>query len=617
MRKQFSYILILCLVIFSSCKAFGQDVYKLQATSNSEKTSVLEKLVEERKYNEALKTAKDILNNDSKNNYARKVVGDIYCNQYKLVGAFKEYKKILELDPKNSDAYNGIGLVFYRKTTSSDMDVIRNINKYYQRSLTSFQKAIELNPNNSQAYANAAKVFEEVGDLENAQEYYEKALALRSDFSSAADGLGHVLYKKGRLDEAIKQYNEAIKLNSENSTAYYHMGEALINQGEYSKAIRFLNVSMYKFPNSAPVQNMLAKAYELQGNEAAAINSYRKAVMIKPEYTEPYLNIANIYDRRGDNDLAIAELKNAVAANPSFGEGKLKIADIALRNNNIEQSIKYYKDVMNTPRFHDDALAGLSKAYFVKAQNINSKAGFASAAEYKEVEKALKQAISYNPNDLESYLALMRLSKITGNENEAVYLKKIVDNSSYTPVALITKGEAYLTSNEYNKAQAEFKKAIESVNGVAEKINIGEIFMANKQFDVAKEAFVQALKIDPESEIATSCIEKIEKNKQLAKSSLEISKDFYNKRQYKATIENLKTALNYNPRLKEANLLLAKTLDKQGYEFNALQYYQAYLSMIDATNKDYKEISKKVESLDKKMEKYKKKNKNIKKYNLL
>lgn len=585
------------------------------STGISKTYTKIDSLIEKGDYKKAETLSKKLLSANPNNVKARAALGSTYSAQFKLDAAFKEFQQVLEQDPTNSDAHNGLGMIYYRKTTSSNMEVRNNIQKYYEMAIKEFEKAVALDSNNYKAYNNAGKILQESGQLDKAEEYYRRALDVAPDYSPAVMNLGTVLFAKNQVDEAIARYHKAILLNGKNSSAYYHLGEALIAKGDYSKAINYLNTSLYLFSNSAPVHNMLGKAYELQGNEAAAISEYKKSTLIKPEYPQPYLSIANIYQNRSDYELAVSELKNAISINPDFLEGKLKIADISLSTNKTDQAIKYYKEVIKNPVYSKYAAQGISKAYFQKAQSVNDYANFVSESEYVEAEQALKQAINYNPDDIQLYLALLRISRLTDqNTQSQSYLNKIIQSPSSHPINSIVKGEAFLTYKKYNDAEKEFEKALSFVSDKNDILYVGEIFVLNRQYDVAKNAFHRVLNMEPNNTKAQKALERIKRNEEMAASKYIMAEGLYDEGQKMAAIEMLREALNLNPSLPEAQLLLAKALEKKDYYYNAIEHYKAYIHLVPAYGSKYNEAKKKIEKLTSKVEKMKSKGKEVKKY---
>lgn len=574
----------------------------------------IEKLIEKGRYDQALKDINKILKDNPDDLNARAYLGSVYSAQYKLGAATREYGKVLAKDSDNAAAHNGLGLVYYRKTTSSDMQVRKNIQKLREQALSEFLKAIKAAPTFYQAYNNAGIILFDQGRIPEAETCFEKALELKPNYSEAIENYGKVLFAKNKPDEAIEQYKKAIKLNTKNSSAYYHLGEALIAKGAYSEAIKQLQTSLYLFPNSAPVHNMLGKAYEMQKNEPAAIAEYKKASMIKPDYPAPYLSLADIYKNRGDAEFAIAELRNALAINSDFYAAKAKIAEISLNIGKIDQTIKYYKELLNVPEYRQRALTRLSKAYFIKAREISSHTHIASEKEFLELENALREALRYNPENLELYLGLLRLSRASQKDAQSeIYLKHILKNAQNNRIDHITRGESHLSFNEFNKAESEFLQALNSSRGVSDLINMAEIFTINRSYSAAKIALNRVLAIEPNNIRAIRSKQRIEKYEEQAISKFNVAEGFYRERQRPAAIEAYRDALSLNPYLAQAHLGLAKSFEKEDYYYNAAEHYKAYVNLV-ALDRNTHKYRAKIERLERKIVKMKEDNKPVKKF---
>ena len=575
----------------------------------------IDTLIETFNFKDAYDQIQTILKAEPQNSNARAALGDLYSTQYKLNAAEAEYKKALALNPKNSDAHNGLGEIYLKKTATSDLSVIKNQNNIYDNALNEFNKAIALNPNNYKALNNIGKIYQKYGYLNKAQDYYQKSIDANSNFSDAYCNLGSILYEKNLKDEAINKYKTAIALNSKSSSAYYKLGEAYLSKGDISKAINYLNTSLYLFANSAPVHNTLGRAYEMQGNQAAAINEYKKAILIKPEYTSPYLSIANVYEKRGDQELAISELKNALSTSPNFLEAKFKIAEISLKSGKNDQAINYYKQVSQSPVYSKLAAIGLSKAYFSKATEVISQTSISSESDYYDAQNIIKEAIKLNPDDLQLYLALLRISRLTQNNNQSqIYLRKIVKSTENKPICHIIKGEAYITYKQYKEANQEFESALDLVQSTTDLLNMGEIFIQNRQYDIAKEAFNRVLEKDTNNPKAIKYLKQIRRNEDLALAKFKVAKSFYDDGQKMVTIEAMRDCVALNPNLPQAQLLLAKSFEKERFYYNAIEHYTAYTNLIDENSRDISKYNKKIKWLNNKLQKIEKKGKTPKKY---
>jgi Tfp pilus assembly protein PilF len=223
-----------------------------------------------------------------------------------------------------------------------------------------------------------------------------------------------------------------------------------------------------------------------------------------------------------------------------------------------------------------------------------------------DVQDALLKAIDANPKDLQLYLALLRVSKLAADNNASqIYLNQILKKSDFSPVSSVIKGEAYLLCNKYTEADLEFSNAVDSAKDVQDCLYIGEIFVLNRQYDMAASAFYKVLNMEPENKKAKAGLNVIAKNKKIADQHYDLAKAYYDEGQKNLAIQELKKAISYNPKDKKSHLLLAKSYEKLHEYSDSLSQYQACLGMTDAKDKTYNKYNKKVKNLSKKVKKQK------------
>ena len=134
------------------------------------------------------------------------------------------YRKVLEKEPRSSDAFHLLGLVAYQKGKCKE--AIKNINK-----------AIQLKPDAS-FYGNLGMVYDALGDKEKSKECFLKALNINSKYGKAHlanYNLGVYYREKGEIKKALEYYNEAIKLDEGFSEAHWNRGLILLLLGRFER----------------------------------------------------------------------------------------------------------------------------------------------------------------------------------------------------------------------------------------------------------------------------------------------------------------------------------------------------------------------------------------------
>ncbi|MEW5820356.1 MAG: tetratricopeptide repeat protein [Cyanobacteriota bacterium] len=568
----------------NSAIAQNKDTYSVTIKQNVS-ISGAEKLLKDGNIDGALEVYKSILDSDPGSLPARIGIASVYSQLFKIKAAQREFLNVIREDPNNSQAHNGMGMTYYRMTTSSNMDIREKIGSLYRRAADEFEKAIACDPTNDEAIANLGMIYQHQGRFQDAESHYRKALELNPLNPNANYRLGTILYENGDVDSAISYYQEALKVDSKNSSAHFHLGEALIAKGRYSEAIESLQTSLYLNPNSAPVQEKLGEAYKHQGNETAAIEAFKKSIAIKPEDTLPYLLLSSVYEDRGDDELAIAELKSALKNNPDFSEAKLKIADMSLKLNKVDQSVEFYKKTLIDDPGNPNAEKGLSKAYFRKVQSDVASGIIASPSRLLEAEKYVDKAISNNPEDLELYYAKFKLEKMS-NKPEPTQ-EELQQMSQMMPTNIpeaLNKSYALFKLKEFQQADQNFRGVLNQVTDLKDKLMIAETLIEYNNYNVAEEIFNSVLAEDHKNVQAQRGLENISKKREDAVESYRLGWDLYNKGQRNSALDQFRKAKAIDPTYEKSYYWAAETLKKDDKFAMAYDNYRIFLILTENIN---------------------------------
>jgi len=576
-------------------KRHKKKVFKKPIEINYNKVS---QLIEYGYYDDADKLINNALKANSKDIKAKTLRTVSLAKQTKLDPAQSELLVLLKKYPNISDLHFAQGIVYYKRTTSSNLFYRNNSAELFSNSLKEFQTAITLDKTNAKAYNAAGVVQLNLGKTKEAKDYFTKALGADKTYSTALDNLGTMDYLDGKYNDAEKKYKQALEYNTQNTTAMYHLAQINIQKADYTTALKYLNNALAINSNSPAIYNLMGKAYNAQGNEAAAINSFKKSLAVKPEFTLSYLDLADVYEKRGDSELAIEQLKTAVAIDPTYNEAKLKIADISFLSGNYLQAIAFYSELVGTDEFNSTALKGLANAYYGQAQIAAGKAVFGSNQDLYKALDCVNKAISANNNDLELHLSKLKLSKITNQaELSQINLNKIIQATPVDLISTIIKGEAYLSLSDLGNAQKTFDSAINMSKTTQDDLDLSEIFIFHKQYDSAEKVLQKILKNDAQNQEALSNLDYIQKCKKHAKNYSKTGKSFVKSKNISAATDYLSRSLSINPNNPEDQLLLAQLYEKQKQYQDSLSSYKMYLGLVP--NSPYaKDVQKKINGME-------------------
>lgn len=187
--------------------------------------------------------------------------------------AANEYKKGLELEHKNINLLNSLGVCY---AIMGKMD----------KATALFEKAMKINSNEPLVMYNIGLVNKINKDIDRAIVYLKKAHGIDNTIPEIELLLGNLLAQKGQLDQALPHLETASKLNPELGAAFRLKGEFFLEKGKYPDAAKEFNEAIKRNPRDAPSLSGYAKALEKQNrNLSIALTFAKNSVALDPANT--------------------------------------------------------------------------------------------------------------------------------------------------------------------------------------------------------------------------------------------------------------------------------------------------------------------------------------------
>jgi tetratricopeptide (TPR) repeat protein len=185
--------------------------------------------------------------------------------------AIEEFQKGLELDPRNANLMNSLGVCF---GVAGDLE---NAEKQ-------FKKAAKTAPKEAMILYNIGLVQNIRNNPEKAVIYLRKAHAVDSDLFEVELLLGQVLSRENHPDQALPHLEKAAQLNPDSGLAFRLMGEIFLAGGKPEKAGQQFNLAIKKNPSDAAALSGYAKSMELlDKNLRIALSFASNSVALDPD----------------------------------------------------------------------------------------------------------------------------------------------------------------------------------------------------------------------------------------------------------------------------------------------------------------------------------------------
>lgn len=137
-----------------------------------------------------------------------------------------------------------------------------------------YGKILEIDPRDFEAFFHIGKIRVEQNDLEGAADSFDRSLQLNSDFTAARVALADTADSLGNADKAIKLYFEVIDMRPMGvhlDTIRVSLAKLLIEVGQPDNAAIQLNKALVENPDNAEASELLAKAESASGTTTTTL----------------------------------------------------------------------------------------------------------------------------------------------------------------------------------------------------------------------------------------------------------------------------------------------------------------------------------------------------------
>ncbi|MFH1562115.1 MAG: tetratricopeptide repeat protein [Nitrospirota bacterium] len=251
-----------------------------------------------------------------------------------------KYKKILEKDPANIEAYISLGEDYYHKALEEEFKkneketniLLEESVKYYQNAIK-LDEGGKISPQSHYhlgiAYFKLSKYSSNKNYYEQAEDELKKSLQEKFETSETHIYLGHIYFKKGLFDDAIDEYMRAKAINPNDVAAWYNLGWVYKVKGSPNNAIvAFRNAVM--IPNldkslHIRILAILGEIYYEQNLIEHAKDEYKTILKLDRASEIAHYKLGQIYKKQGDLELATRELNSALKLNPENKDAKAEL----------------------------------------------------------------------------------------------------------------------------------------------------------------------------------------------------------------------------------------------------------------------------------------------------
>ena len=196
----------------------------------------------------------------------------------KALSSFEDQKKILSLN-----------LYKLKKVTAIEEDHPLDVLFAKKRSSEIFnfikQRYSPKNENEQeQLYLDLGDVLFNLGDYDDARDYYISANKLKPDDKRTWNNMGVIMVRLGKLKEGVTYYDKALELDPKFGSAWFNKGKALFNLGMEKKALECFKLATKYSPENKSAWNNLGVTLRHMRKFKESIKCYNQAIKIHSDY---------------------------------------------------------------------------------------------------------------------------------------------------------------------------------------------------------------------------------------------------------------------------------------------------------------------------------------------
>jgi predicted O-linked N-acetylglucosamine transferase (SPINDLY family) len=271
-----------------------------------------------------------------------------------LVEAEDRYRRLLEAEPGNADAWHLAGILKHQQgQTDAAVALIGQALALagpvapFQISLgnahmaagrtadaiAAFAPALDDPGTGADAHANTALALKAMGNAAAARAHLRQALARRPEFPEAWNSLAATCRDLGQLDDALAAGRTALLLTPDYVEAWHNRGNALHGASLWraggdpaAEAIRAFERATRTRPEFAPSHNARANLLQSRGRLAEAEATNRRALLLAPDLAPALQTRATVVQAEGGLAPAVAAYRRVLAVVPDHDDASFNLA---------------------------------------------------------------------------------------------------------------------------------------------------------------------------------------------------------------------------------------------------------------------------------------------------
>jgi tetratricopeptide (TPR) repeat protein len=476
-----------------------------------------------------------------KRNYLNK--GNAYFERAKYSEAMIEYQNAIQIDPKFADAHYGLAKCFLRQR---DWDhAYSELSHAVEYQPTDWQAQLALgdlllsggqaldarnraqtvldgDPNNAEAEVLLAGADATLGILPKAIEEAKSAVRMNPNRSASYDFLAGLQERNKDIPSAQQNYEKAVSVDPKSLSAILALGRFYVRQNQSRDAEKQFQAAITVNPLDPAPRGMLAELYLSEGQKGMAEQVLQSARNTLKDNPAGYRMLGDFYSSQGAWDKAAAEFASLHSEHPKDDAVAKSYVDSLIHLNRFDEATKINDALLKNSG--SDPIALILRGEILLRQGKSTEAipplttaikdapdnsmghyylglAYLGSSNFGQAQSEWQEAARLDPKVVEPQRALATLALRQRDFSLlADTSQKLTELEPNSPEGYIFHAESLAANGDTAGAETDLRKAIAiAPRDPIPLTRMGELLMAEKQFDQASNFYSQALTLDASS----------------------------------------------------------------------------------------------------------------------
>ncbi|MEJ2610150.1 MAG: tetratricopeptide repeat protein [Candidatus Thiodiazotropha sp.] len=391
-----------------------------------------------------------------------------------------EFKNVLQIDPKDADAYFMFGQLEEKEGN-------------WSKAYALYFRAVELNPDHIDAQVRLGTIYAMAGKTDNALAAAETALKIDPTHSAAMVLRGFVLARTGKSEAAIDEVQSAIKSDPSNEEAASLLSELYANQGDLDRAIQIAKDSLAQNRERVASYLLLARLYAKADQGEKVISVLKDLIALKPEELQNRIELAAYYKAKGKASEAESVLRQAVKDLPDNDEAKLGLISFLKSNDEKKSAESLLQEYASSS---DSYVFKLELAKHYISENRKEEA-------YKELSDIIDRAGLTEYGLKARTMKASALIKDGSNEEASQMIEEVLGADPKHKDALLVRAGLSLVSDDPDKGIADLRILLREDPSYVKAYRLkARAHLKKGEIELARQSLEEAIKIQPQESAA-------------------------------------------------------------------------------------------------------------------